>query len=351
MNKPRDWEQIRLIGILRANKKRYLEITAMLRISNDKISEAENWIREASFEEVESVFTHSSIQQSISNALFEHKIFPDDIRVVQIDPETILEHFRVDYFQHRKKTVITSNESASALRQEHQKEMLLQVTRLINDLKPDLSSNYIRKLAYSNKIKRDTPVNYGLNLDQSPDIRTLRKYLEHHFNSSSYGWLMNDEKEGMQKWMSIGGEEVNQRIRLLKAIDRKIKKLGGISVNNPNSVSFIGPSYWFSDRIFDSALEGLYQNLDYKVELIDNRLFGVKYGAVFVSITETEEEANNYLDFHKLLMTNYEKSKTTRAIKKTRNERNEKAERITNVLSKFIVDKQIPGTCDCKFCR
>ena len=94
----------------------------------------------------------------------------------------------------------------------------------------------------------------------------------------------------------------------------------------------------------------LYHNLDYKVESVENHLFGLRYGPAFIAQTQREEEALEYEDFHRQLMARYEKSKTVRGIKRLKKERNTTAREIIDVLQKFIVDKHVPGKCDYEFC-
>jgi len=94
-------------------------------------------------------------------------------------------------------------------------------------------------------------------------------------NSSTYGWVMNDKERGMIKWTRIVNDELYRRIKLLRAIDREAHRMTGFSTSSPTFAGYIGPSYWFSDSIFDAVLENLYHNLDYKVESVENHLFGL----------------------------------------------------------------------------
>ncbi|MFC2071206.1 hypothetical protein ACFLUU_00600 [Chloroflexota bacterium] len=144
--------------------------------------------------------------------------------------------------------------------------MLKSIERLKTDHKLDLSASYIRKLNDSKKGKGAIHVNYGLNTDENADTRIARGYLDQHFNSSPYGWVMNDKERGMIKWIRIANEEVDRCIKLLRAIDREATKVTGYTMNNPNFAGYIGPAYWFSDSVFDSVLENLYKSLAYKDE-------------------------------------------------------------------------------------
>jgi hypothetical protein len=186
--------------------------------------------------------------------------------------------------------------------------------------------------------------------DENIEIQLVREYLEQHFNSSAYGWVMNDKESGMIKWTRIVNDELNRRIKLLRSIDREATRKTGFPINNPNSTGYIGSSYWFSDSIFDVVLENLYRNLDYRVESAENRLFGLRYGPAFIAQTERKEKVLEYKDYHKQLMARYEKSKTVKAIKRIKKERNTTAEEIIEVLYKFQVNKHVPGKCDYEFC-
>ena len=347
---PGSWEEIRLVGILRALQKTHDETSEILKMQKLRVGNIEKWLREALFDQVEALFTIYSIQKVIDDALVNKEIDPQDLaRAARLTPEDILEHFRQDYYLH-KKLIKTYNEAESTLHQEHHQSMLTLIERLIIDLKADLSSPYIRKLKDSKKGNRDIEVDYVLKPNENTEVQIVRQYLNRHFNSSRYGWVMNDKERGMIKWTRIVNDELNRRIKLLRSIDREATRKTGFPINNPNSTGYIGPSYWFCESIFDSVLENLYLDLDYRVESAENRLFGLRYGPAFIAQTERKEKVLEYKDYHKQLMARYEKSKMVKAIKRIKKERNSTAEEIDEILQKFLVDKYVPGKCNYEFC-
>lgn len=351
MENPVSWEKTRSIAILRTLDKTYYDVANILNISGSTISSAENWLIRAPFDEVKAVFTVDKLQKVVNEVLTDKDIHPTElVSAARLTPDDILEHYRKDYPKHEKKTLEPFGAVESTLHQEHHVVILKLVERLITDLKPDLSAPYIRRLIDSKKGKGDVQVDYVLKPDENTEVQIVRGYLEQHFNSSPYRWVMNDKDRGMIKWTRIVNDELNRRIKLLRSIDREATRKTGFTINNPNSTGYIGLSYWFSDSIFDSVLENLYCNLDYKVEAIENRLFGLRYGAAFIAQTEREEEIPEYEDSHKQLMARYEKSKTVKAIKRRKKERNTTAKETTDVLHRLLVDKHVPGKCDYEFC-
>ncbi len=345
------WGKTRLIAILRTLDLSYYDVENILNLSGNTISAAEKWLKGAPFDEVASVFTIDNLQKVVNEVLTDKNINPIElVKAARLTPNDILEHYRKDFPEHKIKTPKPFGASESAFHQKHHQNMLKQIERLKTDLNPDLSAPNVRKLIGPTKTKRDIKISNMLNLDENPETKIVGEYLTQHFYSSDYNWVMNDEERGKLKWTRTANEELNKRIKLLSSIDRKAYKTTGFAVGNPNSIDYIGPSYWFSDSIFDAVLEDLYRNLEYKIEQINNNFLFVKYGASSIGRSETKEEADSLHEFHRQLMTKYEKSKRVKAIKKIKRERNTIAEEITNVLSKFIVDKHIPGTCDYEFC-
>ena len=53
----------------------------------------------------------------------------------------------------------------------------------------------------------------------------------------------------------------------------------------------------------ETVLDNLYRNLDYRVESVENRLFGLRYGAAFIAQTQREDEILEYedSDLHQVL--------------------------------------------------
>ena len=272
------------------------------------------------------------------------------VHAARLTPEYILAHLREDYSHHRKKLSRTFSEAESAFTQAHQAGMLKLVERLLKDLNTGLSASYIRNLKDSQKGRGDVEVDNVLTPKEDAETRIVREYLNQHINSSTYGWLVNDKEREMIKWARIVNDELNRRIKLLRAIDREAHRMTGFAIKNPAFAGYIGPSYWFSESIFDAVLENLYRNLDYRIESSENRLFGLRYGAAFIAQTETEEETLEYENSHKQLMARYEKSKMVKGIKRIKKERNTTAREIIDVLRKFLVDKHVPGKCDYEFC-
>jgi hypothetical protein len=179
----------------------------------------------------------------------------------------------------------------------------------------------------------------------------MRGYLEEHLHSSTYFWLIEDEKKGIRKWKRLGGEELRAQTRFLTRIDREVEKLTNSALGDPNRMTYAGPSTWFSDSIWAAILDGLYRTLDYKIEPYDNGLFKVQYGATFMGLTATKEEGEQYVEWHKKLMAKYERSRTVKAINLLRQERDSVAKGIQDVLIKFVVDRHLPGKCSYEFCR
>jgi hypothetical protein len=250
--------------------------------------------------------------------------------------------------------------AASKLYQEHQHGLIHLVKRLSTDLEPHLSSLRLRSLegqgSHSSliwQVENDGSVSlhYRLELVEDTETKIMRRYLEQHLRSSSYSWLTEDNEKGINKWKQVGGEELKRRTRLLNQIDRDVEKLTGKPLSDLNRMNYTGPSTWFSESIQSAVLDGLYRTLDYKVEPIDGGLFKAQYGASFIGLTPTMQDGEQYVDWHKRLMVKFGQSKTVMAINQLKRERESITTGIRDVLTKFVVDKHIPGKCNYEFCR
>jgi integrase/recombinase XerD len=181
--------------------------------------------------------------------------------------------------------------------------------------------------------------------------RIIYNYFKQHLQSSSYTWLIEDNEKGIVKLERIGGEELKYRTGLLQQIDREVEKMTGKPLSDPNLMNCAGPSTWFSESIWSAVLDGLYRTLNYEIEAVDGRLFKARYGANFLGLTETKEESKQYIEWHKKLMAMFEKSKTVKAITQLKEDRETVTESIRETLTKFAVDRVVPGKCDYEFCR
>lgn len=261
---------------------------------------------------------------------------------------------------------------ASKLYQEHQNGMLHLVERLKAQLEPHLSEFRLRNLgrpSTDSSSVQDLPIGsifslswqvsrgrsvslyHGLELAEDIETNIMRGYLEQHLHSSSYRWLIEDNRKGINEWKRLVSEELKGRTRLLRQIDREVNKLTGKLLSDPNRMNYTGPSTWFSDSIWAAVLDGRYRTLDYNVEPIDNGLFKALYGATFIGLTITKEEGEQYGEWHKKLMAKSGRSRTVKAINQLKKERESVTKGIREVLAKFVVDKHVPGKCNYEFCR
>lgn len=262
--------------------------------------------------------------------------------------------------------------AVSKLYQEHQNELIRLVERLSADLEPHLYLLRLRSLedrgSYSKSAWQQLGSNhlsltwqvenggsvslrYGLELAEDTKTKIMRGYLEQHLLSSSYSWLMRDNEKGVNKWKRLGGEELKYRTRLLRNIDHAIERLTSKPFSAPNCMNCAGPLTWFSESIWCAVLDGLYRTLDYKVEPIDGGLFKAQYGASFIGLTATMQKGEQYVGWHKGLMAKFGQSKTVMAINQLKKERESITKGIRDVLTKFVVDKHIPGKCNYEFCH
>lgn len=349
----------------------YNDVATILKISGSTISIAEKWLRGAPFDEVKNVFTMDRLQQVVKEVLTDENILPVElVNADRLTPDDILEHYRKDYPEHKKKTPKSFGEVESARYQDHQKVLLLLVRRLINRLEPNLSPAFIRSPTDSRKNRRtsrqspgpkistapqikllsDRDLSNDLELDDTDGTKILRDYLRQHLNSGSYSWLVNNKERGIPKWKRLRDEEIYRCSKLLRSIDREALRVTNKPMNKPDSTDYLGSSTWFSDSIFDTVVEGMYHGLDYEIEPVDNSQFIIRFAAGLIGRAETREEAYAYVDFHKQLKAKYEKSKMVKAINSVRGKRESITGEIREILNKFIVDKHISGNCDYEFC-
>ncbi len=262
--------------------------------------------------------------------------------------------------------------AASKLYQEHQDGLIHLVKRLSTDLEPHLPLLHLRSLegrgshgksvwqsrgsnhfslAWQVENGGSVPLHYGLELAEDTETKIMRSYLEQHLRSSSYSWLIEDNKKGINKWKQLGGEELKRRTCLLSQIDRDVENLTGKPLSDINRMDYTGPSTWFSESIWSAVLDGLYRTLDYRVEPIDGGLFKAQYGASFIGLTATVQDGEQYVDWHKRLMAKYGRSTMVKAISRLKKERESTTKGIQDVLTKFVVDKHILGKCNYEFCH
>lgn len=374
MDRPGESEEIQLVAILRTLKKTHDEVRDIIRIRKERVGLIEDWLKTAPIDQVEGLFIDYRLQKVIKEKLTDYEdILPRDlIEAAYLKGEDILEYYRKD--QSPKPPVSSQQHDliTSKLHQKHQNGMIHLAERLSTDLEPHLSEFRLHNLGgpstHSSSIRDQSiesnfplswqvedggsvSLHYGLELAEDTQIKIMRGYFEQHLHSSPYGWIMEDEYRGINKWKRLGGEELKRRLRLLSQIDRDVEKLTAKPLSEFNRMNYAGPSTWFSESIWSAVLDGLYRTLDYKVESIDGGLFKVQYGAAFIGLTATKQEGKQYLDWHKGLMAKFRKSKTVTAINQLKKEREAVTKGIQEVLAKFIVDKHIPGKCNYEFCH
>jgi len=373
LDKPSSNEEIQLVAILRTLKKNQDEVADILKMRKERVGLIENWLKTAPFDSVESLFVDYRLRKVIEEKLSDTELHPRDlVQAARFTADDILQRYRKDYSPSVKLPMEGVDAVTSKLYQEHQNGMIHLVERLSAELEPHLSSFRLRSLGGrgthrssvwyspgSNHFSLTWQVedggsvclHYGLELAEDTETQIMRGYLEQHLRSSSYRWLMEDEGKGINEWKRLGGEELKGRTRLLRQIDRAVEKLTNRPLADPNCMNYTGPSTWFSDSIWAAVLDGLYRTLDYKVEPIDGGLFKAQYGVTFIGLTLTKEEGEQYVEWHKHLMTKFVRSKTVKAINQLRKGRELVTKGIREVLMKFVVDKYIPGKCNYGFCR
>ena len=374
MDKPGSNEEIQLVAILRALKKNQDEVAEILRMRKERVGDIEKWLKTAPFALVEGLFVDYRLQKVIDDKLTVYaELDPRDfIEAARLQPEAILEHYREDYSPKPLSSPAQDDLTASKLYQEHQNGMIHLVERLYAELEPHLSEFRLRNLGrpstdsssvqdlsigsifpLSWQVNRGRSVSlyHGLELAEDTETNIMCGYLEQHLHSSSYRWLIEDNRKGINEWKRLVGEELKGRTRLLRQIDREVKKLTGKLLSDPNRMNYTGPSTWFSDSIWAAVLDGLYRTLDYEVEPIDNGLFKARYGATFIGLTTTKKEGRQYVEWHKNLMAKSGRSRTVKAINELKKERESVTKGIREVLAKFVVDKHVPGKCNYEFCR
>jgi len=373
LDRPDENEKIQLVAILRSLKKNQDEVADILKMRKERVGLIEDWLKTAPSDSVEGLFVDYRLQKVVSEKLTDYaKLLPRDfVEAARLKPDDILEHYREDYSPKPPVSPAQDDLTTSKLYQEHQNGLIHLAERLMAELEPHLSVFRLRSLegrGTHSKSVRESGANhfsltwqvkgggsvylhYGLELAEDTETKIMRGYLEQHLRSSSYSWLMEDNEKGINELKRLCGEELKGRTRLLRQIDRKVEKLTNKPLADPNRMNYTGPSTWFSDSIWAAVLDGLYNTLDYKVEPIDSGLFKAQYGATFIGLTATRQEGEQYVDWHKKLMARSERSRTVKAINQLKKGRESVANGIREVLTKFVVDKYIPGKCDYDFCR
>lgn len=371
MDKPATNEEIQLVAILRSLKKSQDEVAETLKMRKERVGDIEKWLKTASLDLAEGLFVDYRWQKVIDEKLTSIEGFnPRDlVEAARLKPEAILEHYRKDYSP-KPPSPAHDNLTASKLYQEHQNGMIRLVERLDAELEPRLPLFRLRSLegrGFHNMSVQQGRDNYSLTwqveaggsvflhyggeLGGDTETKIMRGYLEQHLRSSSWRWLLDENGKGFKELERLGGEELKGRTRLLRQIDREVERFTGRPLADPNRVSHTGPSTWFSDSIWGAALDGEYNNLDYKVEPISGGLFKAKYGAIPIGLTASKAEAEQYVEWHKQLMARFDGSKKVKAMNRLKKERESVAKGIREALEKLVVDKHIPGRCSYEFCR
>lgn len=366
-------EEIQLVAILRTLKKNQDEVADILKMRKERIGSIEVWLKIAPFDSVEGLFVDYRLRKVIDEKLPDLEIDPRDlVQAARLTADDMLQHYRKDSPPSVKLPMEGLDAVTSKLYQDHQNGMINLVVRLSAEFEPHLSAFHLRSLEgrgthtttvwQSLRAKSfsltwqvgdggSVCLRYGLELAEDTETQIMRGYLEQHLRSSSYRWLMQNEEKGIKKWKQLSGEELKRRTRLLRQIDRAVKKLTNEPLGDPNRMNYTGPSTWFSDSIWAAVLDGLYRTLEYKVEPIDGGLFKAQYGATFIGLTATKEEGEQYVEWHEKLMAESERSRAVKAINQLKKDRESVAKGIREVLTKFVVDKHIPGKCDYEFCH
>lgn len=367
MEIPDDYDEIRLVTVLRTLKKSQEDTANILKIGKDRIVRIEFWLKNEQYESVEGLFLKHLLQRVVDEKLTEkEKIIPLEIaHAARLTGEEILEHYG------KRPPRKPDGPGNLKLLEVHQSDLIRFANEQLTELDPHLWAFALRALGglgeHSALVrKRSINNNYSLSwridkkktvfLKYLPELAPeneasyIYNYFIQHLRTSSYSWLIEDKEEGFVKLELLGGEELKHRVRLLRQLDRKVQKLTGKPLSDPMQMNYAGPSTWFSESIWSGVLDGLYRSLDYKVEAIDGGLFQAKYGGNFIGLAETKEECERYIEWHKDLMVKSEKSKTVKAITQLVKDRESVTENIRDVLTKLVVDKHVPGKCNYAFC-
>jgi hypothetical protein len=114
-----------------------------------------------------------------------------------------------------------------------------------------------------------------------------------------------------------------------------------------------GVTKWFTESIFSSLADKIYSNLPYyNVEVFDTfagdgtqlKLFKARYGAKCIGYSTTEEGAEQFQEWHKLIMKETQPEAVPRT-NKIKIEREKVIYEIDEVLARFLVDGFVPGRC------
>jgi len=374
LEKPGSNEEIQLVAILRTLRMAQDDVASILKMRKERVGFIENWLKTAPFDSVEGLFVDYRLQKVIKEKLTDYEgLQPRDfVDAACLKTDDILQYYREGYSSKPPSSLALDDPVASKLYQQHQNGMIHLVGRLSAELEPHLSSFRLRSLedrgTHSRSVWQSAGSNhysltwqveaggsvclhYGLELAEDTETKIMHSYLEQHLRSSSFSWLVEDDKKGINKLKRLAGEELKCRTRLLRNIDRAVKELTNRPLGDPNRMNYVGPSTWFSDSIWAAVLDGLYCTLDYKVEPIEGESFKVQYGASFIGLTATKEDADKYVEWHKGLMVKFEKSRTVTAVNSLRGTREWVTKGIQDTLTKFVVDRHMPGKCDYEFCR
>jgi hypothetical protein len=365
MEKPGDNDEIRLVAILRTLEKSQDYTAATLKMGKERVVKIESWLKDESYDSVASLFLPHLLQKAVDEKLAETKILPSElVRAARLTGDQILEYYD------QRPVDKPANTGNPKLTESHQDDLVLFANDLIGSFDPHLwafplrdlgkqgehsisqkirtSDNYA--LSWRNEKGNIVSITCGLDFPTEPKNRIIYGYFEQHVYSSSCAWLLESKERGIKRLRYLGGEELYARAHLLRQIDRDVTKLIGRPLVEPNLVHDIGPSTWFSESIWSAALDSLYCSLEYKTEATDSGLFKAGYGASILGLTANREEAEQYIKWHQQLMAKYSRSKAVKAVIRLAAEREAAAKRVSEVLTRWVVDRHVLGKCDYEFC-
>jgi hypothetical protein len=243
--------------------------------------------------------------------------------------------------------------------QKHQRTLLQLVGRWRKELNPLMWKNSIRNLGKRGvhhgsegssmawQVNQNGTVSLCLPLETGVDRESgvAYRYLRQHLASSDLFWLVNDPQRGLLFWKETGGREIILRKELLLAIDRSCQDIMG-QIPYPLSAN-VGPILAFSDTIWTSVIDNVYDNLSYQIETDPESGFHLaKYGAYTVAITGTYSDAQGYIEGHREFKEMWKTDQRVAEVRRLMEMRNGIAGEIDDVLVKLLVDSNVPGRCE-----
>jgi hypothetical protein len=366
MEKPGDNDEIRSVAVLRTIRKTQDEVADILKMGKYRVGKIDQWLKNEPYDSVASLFTHHLLKRVVDEKLVENEISPVDlVQAARLTIEQILEHYD------QRPPGMPTETGNLKLSEEHQADLIQFANELIPLLDPHLWAFPLRAVGtlgehsistrtwtLNNNYSLSWRVDHGniVSLIYGPEsssdnkTRIIYGYFKQHLQSSSYTWLIESEERGINRWRYLGGEGLKRRAHLLRQIDRDLTKLTGKPLTDPSLMHDVGPFKWFSESIWSAALDRLYRTLDYKTEAADGGLFKAWYGPNILGLVVTRDEAEEYIGWHQQLMAKYARSKAVKAIIQLAKESEEITESIREVLTRWVVDRHIPGKCDYEFC-